>query len=133
MSLCRRCGRFFVEFDNIGTWKCRVHPKPYDVVNDIYPCCKKRIRDVPTNDLGRLQFDWKPLPKPPDVCGCVRCDCDDGSGRLEPVSLRSMAEMIGGSSEEDLDALVAEIKARPGYSAENDTIYRDSLTKEEES
>ncbi len=128
MSLCRRCGRFYVEFDNIGTWKCRVHPDPYDVVNDMYPCCKKRIKEVPTNDLGRFQFNWKPLPQAPDVCGCVRCDCTDGSAELESVSLEKIAEMIDASSE-DMNKLIEEIKSRPGYSLEKNMIYRDSSTK----
>lgn len=121
MSICDYCGRFFVDFDNIGTWKCRRHPLPYDAVLDMYPCCGRRIPDVPTNDLGRLQFNWKPLPPAPRVCGCVRCDCGDVD--MEPIPLVDIVQMIDLDAE-DKDQVIQEIMSRPGFSKSDGCIYR---------
>jgi len=57
---CARCGRVYCELDNVGAWRCRVHPAhlagaapPHALgVANTYACCNRA----------------------PPAPGCVRCD-----------------------------------------------------------
>lgn len=38
-ATCTRCGKYYLEAENIGRWRCRKHIQPLDQSTGRWPCC----------------------------------------------------------------------------------------------
>lgn len=70
---CGRCGVLYIEKLNVGSWGCRYHPQPIDVISGKRPCCGLLLRR--SADLALAPYHSENFHYPPDLLlGCLRCD-----------------------------------------------------------
>lgn len=81
MHQCSRCGGWFTEMENFGSWNCWYHPGEYDHRLDKYTCCgesHRRVDNFNYRSFGHL-MTFSPSqrydPAPSISQGCTRCDC----------------------------------------------------------
>lgn len=85
--LCYRCRALYMEYENIGAWRCAAHPLQWNPSRQLYPCCN-------TSTRGCLRCDH--IESPDNAYpGCTRDINISGGLPAFPVMPENLPELQG--------------------------------------